>query len=111
MRLVAGSAMVVRGFLGLDGNLSIGTASALCAGIALGLLIIIGLWTPVTGGLIALLEAGCLVARVGDPWMHLFVATIAIGLSLLGPGAWSVDARLFGWRRIDIDLTDPPARS
>ena len=22
---------------------------------------------------------------------------------LLGPGAWSVDARLFGWKRIDIE--------
>jgi hypothetical protein len=23
-------------------------------------------------------------------------------LALLGPGAWSIDARLFGWRRIDV---------
>jgi hypothetical protein len=28
--------------------------------------------------------------------------TIGAGLALLGPGAWSVDARLFGWKRIDV---------
>jgi len=30
------------------------------------------------------------------------LATLAIALALIGPGAWSVDARLFGWKRIDI---------
>ena len=30
------------------------------------------------------------------------LAAIGAALGLLGPGAWSVDARLFGWRRIDV---------
>jgi putative oxidoreductase len=30
------------------------------------------------------------------------LAAIGAALALLGPGAWSVDARLFGWRRIDV---------
>ena len=25
-------------------------------------------------------------------------------LELVGPGAWSVDARLFGWKRIDVPV-------
>ena len=102
MRLVAGIVLVVRGFQGLEADVASGSAAVLCAGIALGLAIIAGLWTPVTGVLIAVFEIGFFLASVGDPWVHLFMATLGLCLSLLGPGAWSVDARLFGWRRIDI---------
>jgi len=34
--------------------------------------------------------------------MYTLTATLSVGLALLGPGVWSADARLFGWRRIDI---------
>ena len=39
--------------------------------------------------------------------MGLLTGTIAAGLAMLGPGRWSVDARLFGWKRIDA----PPRRN
>jgi len=38
----------------------------------------------------------------GDPSANIFLATIGIALALLGPGEWSVDARLFGWKRIRV---------
>jgi uncharacterized membrane protein YphA (DoxX/SURF4 family) len=111
MRLVAGLVLVARGFEGLEGDIAMRPAVALCAGIALGLSLIAGLWTPATGVLIAILEIGMFLSRVGDAWAHLFLTTLGICLSLLGPGAWSVDARLFGWRRIDIDLRDRQDRT
>jgi hypothetical protein len=43
-----------------------------------------------------------IISRPGDPWACIFFATIGAGLALLGPGTWSVDARLFGWKRIDV---------
>jgi uncharacterized membrane protein YphA (DoxX/SURF4 family) len=41
----------------------------------------------------------------GDTWIHVFLAAIAASMAMLGPGAWSIDARLFGRKRIDIDRT------
>jgi len=29
-------------------------------------------------------------------------AVFGVGLALIGPGVWSVDARLYGWRRVEI---------
>lgn len=33
---------------------------------------------------------------------HLLLAVLAISLAMLGPGAWSIDALLFGRKRIAI---------
>ena len=71
-------------------------------GIAAGLLMLIGLWTPV----------GCLLAVVAELWLLLagdiarqpaiLLLSIGVAVAMLGPGAWSIDAILFGRRRLDI---------
>jgi hypothetical protein len=33
---------------------------------------------------------------------HVLLGTLGAAVALVGPGAWSVDARLFGWKRINI---------
>jgi putative oxidoreductase len=33
---------------------------------------------------------------------HALLAVLSISLALLGPGAWSIDALIFGRKRIDI---------
>jgi uncharacterized membrane protein YphA (DoxX/SURF4 family) len=38
-------------------------------------------------------------------WIHVFLAVIAASVAMLGPGAWSIDARLYGRKRFDIDHT------
>jgi len=70
--------------------------------IGVGVLFLAGLWTPVAGALAALVECGLVLSHQGDPLAYILLGTIGAALGLLGPGAWSVDARLFGWKRIDI---------
>ena len=67
---------------------------------ATALLLIAGLWTPIAGVLVLTVELWAVFSEPADHWTHLLVGTLGAGLALLGPGAWSVDARLFGWKRI-----------
>ena len=69
-----------------------------CAGIFL----LVGLWTPVVGGLIAALELWTAMTQIGDAWTSVMLATLGATVAMIGPGAWSIDARLFGRRRIEI---------
>jgi putative oxidoreductase len=67
-----------------------------------GVLLFLGLWTPAVGGIAAALEFWLAFSNARDFWLSLMVAAIAAGLVMLGPGAWSLDARLFGRKRISI---------
>jgi putative oxidoreductase len=64
------------------------------------LLILVGLWTPVAGTLIACCEFGILVSGAGEFWLHLVLATFGATLAMIGPGARSIDALLFGRKQI-----------
>ena len=107
MRLVVGSALIVRAssILWNDPPINTTVMSVFLAGC--GILLIPGLWTPVAGTLVALLEIWQILALAGDRWVALLLGTIGGALAMLGPGLWSVDARLFGWKRVEV----PPRKS
>ena len=65
-------------------------------------LLLLGLWTPVAGVLIAIAELCLTFAHPIDAWTHILIGTLGAALAMLGPGAWSLDARLFGRKRIQI---------
>lgn len=67
-----------------------------------GVLTLIGLWTPITAALTAAVELWIAMRTGDDLGAHLLALVIAVGIAALGPGAWSVDARLFGRRRITV---------
>jgi putative oxidoreductase len=65
-------------------------------------LLLVGLWTPVSGGLLAVAQIFLAFSHFHDPWIHIVIGALGAALAMLGPGAWSVDARLFGRKRIQI---------
>ena len=68
--------------------------------------LILGLWTPLAGLLaLALSTADVLIYHEG-PCPAILLACMGAGVALVGPGAISIDARLFGLRRIDIEKLD-----
>ena len=113
IRLVASTALASAAIAGLSGELAIGRVALLVFRAGLGMLVLAGLWTPVAGTLVSIVELTNLFSQPEDPWIHILLATLGVALALLGPGGWSVDARLFGWKRIDIRNRErrPPTSS
>lgn len=101
MRLAAAAALAHEGITQLSGG-TVTWSMAIGVIIAVAALLIAGLWTPIAGTLTAFIEIWKVFAHRGDLWLHLPLGTLGVALALLGPGAWSVDAHLFGWKRIDI---------
>jgi putative oxidoreductase len=70
-------------------------------GAGAGILLLVGLWTPVGGALVTIVELWIVLLRVGDPLVPLMLAILGATLAMIGPGAWSIDARLFGRKYIE----------
>lgn len=68
--------------------------------VATAILLLLGLWTPIAGVLAVTVELWAAFTEPGDHWIHILLGALGAGLGLLGPGIWSVDARLFGWKRV-----------
>ena len=102
LRLAAGLGLVAQGVIGVHGALTLGSAFFNVLTITTGLLLLVGLWTPIAGTMLAVLGLCCACLHVQNPWTYILLGILGAGLALLGPGAWSVDARLFGWKRIRI---------
>jgi uncharacterized membrane protein YphA (DoxX/SURF4 family) len=79
--------------------ISVGPASAAAGA---GILLVVGLWTPAAGVFAALMELWIAYSLPAQFWPSVLAATIALGLALVGPGAWSIDARSYGRKRISI---------
>lgn len=102
LRLAAGIGVTARGVLALREAPPLGPAALHVVTIAVALLILVGLWTPIAGTLLAILALVHGAYNLANPWTCVLMAILGVALALLGPGVWSVDARLFGWKRIRI---------
>jgi putative oxidoreductase len=71
-------------------------------GAAAGILLVAGLWTPLAGVLAAFVEMWIAVSASDNASVPVVLAVLALTLAMIGPGAWSVDARLYGRKRFDM---------
>ena len=99
-RTITGIALFDQGTASLRGTSSDGQISLEITGAVLGIFILIGLWTPATGALVAVVESWVALTGTGNPWPSLILAVLGATLAMIGPGAWSLDARLFGRKQI-----------
>ena len=69
-----------------------------------GILLLIGLWTPVAGIVAAVAQLLIFLSQPFSqhryPFAHILLVVLGAALAMLGPGAWSIDARLFGRKRV-----------
>lgn len=106
LRLLTGLALIYFGINSLFEASPLKTVVLQATGAGAGLLLLAGLWTPVAGSLASIVNVWIAFSRFlshsGDPWIAVIQAVLGAALAMVGPGAWSIDARLFGRKHIDF---------
>jgi putative oxidoreductase len=100
MRLVVGSVLLVRAGPSLWSDPPWQATLTFASSAGPGLLLVIGLWTPLAGLAAAAIEISRILTS-DDVFAPVLAATMGAALAMLGPGRWSIDAWLFGWKRIE----------
>lgn len=101
LRLLAGTTLVDCGIAGLRETHHFSSTAPQIIAAGAGILLLVGLWTPLAGTLVAVVEVWGVFLRAGDPWVPVMLATLGAALAMIGPGSWSIDARLFGRKHIE----------
>jgi len=70
------------------------------ASLVLAVLLLVGLATPVAGIVDAAIQVGVMILDERYDSLCMVAAALGIALAMLGPGAWSLDALVFGRKRI-----------
>jgi putative oxidoreductase len=109
LRVGVGLDLIYRATASLSGKSlgPINLAQSLMAVVG-GIFLLAGLWTPIIGTLLAVDElwiALSLRSRETDIIVSIFLAVLSASAAMVGPGALSIDARLFGRRRLYSDRT------
>ena len=101
LRLLLGAALLYSCFACLCATSICGTSVPQSIGALAGVLLLVGLWTPVAGVLVAIVEAWIAFSVPNNASLPAILAVLGASLAMIGPGAWSLDARLFGRKHIE----------
>jgi hypothetical protein len=91
----------------LVGGARDGLAAFDVGSIVFGGLLILGLWTPVAGAAVAIGAIWLGISGSFSLFPCIFVGIQGAALALLGPGAFSLDAWIYGWKRIELTERKP----
>ena len=99
-RLVTAAILVYGAVMHLSSAPQVASVGPPLIDAGMGILLLVGLWTPVVGAMVAGRELWIMFSSGAEPSMPLVLATLGATLAMIGPGAWSIDARLFGRKQI-----------
>jgi putative oxidoreductase len=110
LRLLTAAALIYFGIAGVLASPPPATVALQIIGIGAGILLLVGLWTPMAGTLAAVAKVSIACSRLfshsGDPWIPIAQAVLgailAAILAMVGPGALSIDARLYGRKLVNF---------
>jgi len=118
LRIVVGaSATIEAGWILVGSSAAVDATTIAAASVAIaGLAAVAGCLTPIASALLCVEGAAIMVMRIPSLFFHLFDSRMAsfefvvmsAVLVILGPGAISVDARLFGRREVTIGAARRP---
>jgi putative oxidoreductase len=100
-RLLLGAALFYSCVGCLSAKPVCGTLVAQSVGALAGVLLVAGLWTPVAGVLAAMIEAWIAFSVPNGAAFPAMLGVLCASLAMIGPGAWSLDAWLFGRKHIE----------
>jgi putative oxidoreductase len=103
-RILVGGALIYCAISSLTDALRFEIAVPELLAAAAGVLIIAGLWTPVTGIIVSVVQGWIAFSRPNGTLIPIVLAILGLSLAMIGPGAWSLDARLFGRKQITTDF-------
>ncbi len=80
-------------------RLGLSVANVLAA--VAGLFLLLGLWTPLAGITIAIVEVWIFLACSGSSLTPIMLAGLGGTVAMIGPGMWSIDAKLYGRKHLE----------
>ena len=102
LRVVAGILLIYDGVVALRTGPDLQTSILQSLAIGAGALLMLGLWTPIAGTLVVLIEIRFLFLGTTQAQSNILLGALAAALAVLGPGVRSIDALRYGRKRFDI---------
>ena len=100
-RIITGAVLLYFGGTHLQETTSFGPSLPHLVASLAGMLLLLGLWTPLAETAIAIVEVWILLARVGNPLVAIMLLSLGATVAMIGPGVWSIDAQLYGRKHIE----------
>ena len=104
LRLIAGATLIVH-YVQLQNGASLQAITSHVIAALGALLLLAGLWTPVTGAIVAITELWIVFSHVYDPWVSVLLVGLGAALRCWVPGPGR-GCTLYGWKRIEIRRPD-----
>ena len=102
LRLLAGSGLLYGGIVSAQSTFDTAQMVPPLLAAAFGAMLTLGLFTPFAGIMAAVAEVWIAFSHPGYRWPQIELSGLCLSLVMIGPGAWSIDARLFGRKQINL---------